>query len=173
MKLSAPVLTLLIAFAAVGCDTATETSSDTTAAAVILSDADLVTFRYAASATGALRPMAYDDQTFTVLAATNEAFAAAAEERGVGMSDVLGRPDMSRIVRTHVIRDQSLAAADLTDGQQIVTEAGATLTVVLDGARVGFDMDADGQADAFIATADIAASNGVIHKVDRVFVPAE
>lgn len=175
MKIFAPALTLLIAFAAVGCDTATEAPEGTsdTAAALIMSDADLVTFRYAASATGTLRQMAYDDETFTVLAATNDAFATAAQERGVGMSDVLGRPDMGRIMRIHVIKGQSLAAADLTDGQEITTEAGATLVVRIEGERIGFDADADGQADAYIASADIAASNGTIHKVDHVFVPAE
>lgn len=173
MKLSVPALALLLAVTAVGCDTANDTAADTTAAAYILADADLVTFRYAASAKGVLRDLAYDDRTYTVLAPTNEAFTATAAEQEVDLTDVLGRPDLGRILLVHVIRDQSLAAADLTDGQQIQTESGTVLTVVMEGERVGFDADGDSQADAYISTGDISASNGMVHKVDAVFVSAE
>ncbi|MEM7786307.1 MAG: fasciclin domain-containing protein [Bacteroidota bacterium] len=172
MKFSVPALALLLSVTAVGCDSA-DTASNTTAAAVVLGDDDLVTFRYATSAVGILRDLAYDDQTFTVLAATNDAFVATSAEDGLGVDDILGRPDIQQVLNVHVIRDQVLMAADLSNGQQITTEAGATLRVVIDGERVGFDADGDGQADAFVEAADLTASNGVVHKVDGVFVASE
>lgn len=61
-------------------------------------------------------------------------------------------------------------AADLTDGWGS-WRARAVLTVVIDGDCFGFDADVDGTADACVSTADISASNGVIHRVDRGFVP--
>lgn len=170
MKLSIPTLALLLAFTAVGCDSGSAVQS-TTAAALITQDDDLFIFRNATAATGTLQALNDEAQDYTVLAATNDAFIASAG--GLSVHDFLGRPDMSRVLRTHVISGQSLAAADLANGQQITTVAGATLTVVLEGDRVGFDANGDAQADAYISAADIEASNGVIHKVDHVFAPAQ
>lgn len=171
MKLSIPAFALLLAFTAVGCDSGSAGPS-TTAAAVISREADLTTFRGASYASGALGTMNDYTQEYTVLAATNEAFTASASDVNVSVSDILGRPDMKQITFVHVIRGASLRAADLTNGQELTTVAGKTLTVVLEGDRVGFDVNGDAQADAFVSAADIEASNGVIHKVDRVFLSA-
>ena len=54
-------------------------------------------------------------------------------------------------------------AADLTEGMKAATVNGAEVTITLDGgAKVN---------GATISTADIAATNGVIHVIDAVIMP--
>lgn len=172
MKLSVPALTLLIAFVGVGCDSSASVGLSTTAAAVINRDAELTTFRGVAYGTSVMGSLNSSQAEVTVLAATNDAFTNSASDFDLSVGDIVGRPDIEDILFVHVI-DGEMMAADLTDGQEIMTRAGTALTVVVEADRIGFDANADGTADAYVSTSDIDASNGVVHKVDRVFVPAQ
>ncbi|MDF3605343.1 fasciclin domain-containing protein [Paracoccus sp. DMF-8] len=99
---------------------------------------------------------------FTVLAPTDAAFAALPE----GTVDTLLKPEnkdqLVSILTYHVVPG-AVMSSDLTEGMSAATVQGGEVTFTLDGgAKVN---------DANITTADIAASNGVIHVIDAVIMP--
>jgi len=99
---------------------------------------------------------------FTVFAPTNEAFAALP----AGLVDKLLKPEnkavLAKILTYHVLASKVMAA-DVKDGK-VATVEGGTITIdTMSGVKVN---------DAKVVTTDIAASNGVIHVIDKVLVPA-
>jgi uncharacterized surface protein with fasciclin (FAS1) repeats len=106
---------------------------------------------------------------YTVLAPTNEAFAALP----AGTLDTLLLPenkgDLAAILTYHVIAGEVLAQ-DLTNGQVVTTVNGGTLTVEITEEGVFF-VDANG-GKAQVQSADVDASNGVVHVIDAVLLPA-
>lgn len=99
---------------------------------------------------------------FTVFAPTDAAFAALPE----GTVDTLLKPEnkdqLVSILTYHVVPG-AVISSDLTEGMSAATVQGGEVTFTLDGgAKVN---------DANITTADIAASNGVIHVIDAVIMP--
>lgn len=109
------------------------------------------------------------DGPFTVLAPTNDAFAALPE----GTLDNLLLPEnketLAGILTYHVIAGEVMSS-DLTDGQVVTTVQGETLTVSLADGMVMFT-DAKG-GSATVTTADVNARNGVVHIIDAVLMPA-
>ena len=105
---------------------------------------------------------------YTVFAPTNDAFAALPE----GTVETLVKPEnkeqLTGILTYHVVEGKVMAA-DLTDGQEITTVNGDTLTVGIDGDTVTLT-DSSGNTVTVVA-ADVAASNGVIHAIDGVLMP--
>lgn len=105
---------------------------------------------------------------FTVFAPTNAAFG----KLPPGTVDTLVKPEnkaaLTRILTYHVVPGKMNASA-LTDGKQLTTVEGETLTVKLDGKKVWI-VDARGGASA-VTIADVNQSNGVIHVVDTVLMP--
>ncbi len=105
---------------------------------------------------------------FTVFAPTNDAFAALPE----GTVDNLLLPEnketLAGILTYHVVAGEVMAA-DLTDGQEVETVNGEILTVSV-GDTVTLT-DATG-ATVTVTTADVDASNGVIHIIDGVLLPS-
>ena len=106
---------------------------------------------------------------FTVFAPTNAAFG----KLPSGTVDNLVKPEnkaaLTKILTYHVVPGK-LNAADLTDGKKLKTVEGETLTVKLDGKKVWI-VDAKGGTSA-VTIADVNQSNGVIHVVDTVLMPA-
>ena len=109
---------------------------------------------------------------FTVFAPTDEAFA----KLPAGTVENLLKPEnkaqLVAILTYHVVEGEVMAAdvVDL-DGQAVATVNGATFTV-----NVGDDgavtlTDAAGNEVGVVAT-DIQTSNGVIHVIDAVLMPA-
>lgn len=101
---------------------------------------------------------------FTVFAPTDSAFAALPD----GTVDTLLKPEnrdrLTSILTYHVVPGKVMST-DLTEGMKAKTVQGGELTITLDGgAKVN---------GANVTTADIAASNGVIHVVDQVILPPE
>ena len=98
---------------------------------------------------------------FTVFAPTDEAFAAL----GTTVDDLLkpeNKDKLIAILTYHVIPGKVMAA-DLKDGMEAKTVNGETVMIDLDnGAMVD---------DAKVVTADIEATNGVIHVIDKVILP--
>jgi uncharacterized surface protein with fasciclin (FAS1) repeats len=98
---------------------------------------------------------------FTVFAPTDEAFKAL----GTTVDDLLkpeNKDKLTAILTYHVIPGKVMAA-DLKDGMEAATVNGETVMIDLDnGAMVD---------DAKVVTADIAATNGVIHVIDKVILP--
>ena len=105
---------------------------------------------------------------FTVLAPTNEAFAALPD----GTLDSLLLPenqaDLQNVLTNHVIAGE-VFAEDLSDGQVVTTVQGENLTVSITEEGVFF-VDANG-GRAQVTTADVVASNGVVHIINAVLLP--
>lgn len=105
---------------------------------------------------------------FTVLAPTDEAFGNALEALGLTAEELLAREDLSDILTYHVIAG-SVLSSDLTDGQEVTTVQGGTLTVDITDEGVFFVDANDGRAQ--VTTADVVASNGVVHIINAVLLP--
>jgi len=99
---------------------------------------------------------------FTVFAPTDAAFAAIQSE-----VDKLLKPEskenLSKILTYHVVSGK-VKAADLKDGQELTTVEGSKLKVMVKDGKVMV-------GNAKVTTADISASNGVIHVIDKVLLP--
>jgi len=105
------------------------------------------------------------DGPFTIFAPTDAAFATLLETLGLSAEELLANTELlTGVLQYHVVAG-SLKAADLTNGQTLTTLAGLDLTVTVDGSTVMIN-------DATVVSADVEASNGVIHVIDKVLVPA-
>ncbi|MGA1393636.1 MAG: CIA30 family protein [Phycisphaerales bacterium] len=100
---------------------------------------------------------------FTVFAPTDEAFSRIPKETLAGLLEPRNRDTLVRILKHHVVPGR-LKAADLVGLESVETLAGTTLE--LGGLRGRLLV-----ADAVVETADVSASNGVVHLIDRVLMP--
>jgi phosphate transport system substrate-binding protein len=100
--------------------------------------------------------------TFTVFAPTNEAFAALPAE---AVAYLQNNPDaLTRVLTYHVLPNEVMSA-DITESMMAATVEGTELNVqVTEEGTVKVDQ-------ANVVTADIDASNGVIHVIDSVLIP--
>lgn len=99
----------------------------------------------------------------TVFAPTDEAFAALSEGTVETVLLPENRDLLVAILTYHVIAG-AVMSGDLSDDMTAATVQGADITIDLD---YGVMVD-----DANVVTADIEASNGVIHVIDKVIMPA-
>jgi len=97
---------------------------------------------------------------FTVFAPTDDAFNALPD----GLLEGLSAEELAQILQFHVING-SVASGDLQASQDVASLLGEELLVESNG---GVTVN----ASANVVTADINASNGVIHAVDEVLLPA-
>jgi len=100
---------------------------------------------------------------FTVFAPTDAAFA----KLPAGTVDNLLKPenkDQLTAVLTYHVVPGAVMAADVVKMTEAKTVNGAMITVKVDGDTVMIN-------DAKVTTADIKASNGVIHVIDTVLLP--
>jgi phosphate transport system substrate-binding protein len=100
---------------------------------------------------------------FTVFAPTNEAFA----KLPAFVVDYLSaNPEaLTQVLTYHVVAGK-VASTDVTaEAADVATVQGGTVQAVSDGTTVKVN-------DASVVTADIEASNGVIHVIDTVLLPA-
>ena len=106
---------------------------------------------------------------FTVFAPTNTAFG----KLPAGTVDTLVKPEnkatLTKILTYHVVPGK-LEASDLTDGKKLKTVEGEQLTVKRSGDTVMI-VDAKGGSST-VTIANVNQSNGVIHVVDTVLMPA-
>lgn len=102
---------------------------------------------------------------FTVFAPTDEAFAALPE----GLLDALLLPEnveiLTQILLFHVISGSEVTS-DMVSAGDVEMASGATATIVVDGETITI-------AGAPITAVDVEASNGVIHVISSVMVPAD
>ncbi len=103
---------------------------------------------------------------FTVFAPTDEAFAAAIVALGTTAEELLARDDLADILTYHVVAGEVDAATAVSlDGQSADTVNGAPIDItVVDGSVVI-------NGTATVTTADVPASNGIIHVIDAVLLP--
>mgnify|MGYP005751804811 FL=1 len=117
----------------------------------------------AAVKAGELVDVLKGDGPFTVFAPTNEAFA----KLPAGTVENLLKPEnkaqLVAVLTYHVVPGKVMSS-DLKDGMKAKTAQGSEVTISLK----------DGKAmvnNATVTTADIEASNGVVHVIDTVILP--
>ena len=101
---------------------------------------------------------------FTVFAPTNEAFAALP----AGLVDALlleeNRETLVKILTYHVVGSRVMAA-DVASGDVATVEGSMLSVVVADGVKIN--------GSSTVTATDVMASNGVIHVIYAVLVPAD
>lgn len=99
---------------------------------------------------------------FTVFAPTNEAF----EALGDQVAELLKPENKDQLIAvlTYHVVPAKVMSTDLSDGQSAATVQGADIMVSLkdSGAYIN---------EAKVITADVKASNGVVHIIDKVILP--
>ena len=99
---------------------------------------------------------------FTVFAPTDEAFAALPAGTVEDLLKPENKDKLVSILTYHVVPGKVMSV-DLTEGMTAATVNGADVTITLEGgAKVN---------GANVTTADIEATNGVIHVIDAVILP--
>lgn len=98
---------------------------------------------------------------FTVFAPTDTAFAAF-EAANPGVLASLSKDELAAILKYHVVAAK-VGSKDLVSGSLVET---------LNGARAAIDLSSGAKvAGSTVTTADVAASNGVIHVIDKIMMP--
>jgi len=117
----------------------------------------------AANAAGLADTLAKDGP-FTIFAPTDEAFAKLGKDAIADLLKPENKAKLAAILKHHVVAGKVMAA-DAKKVKEAKTIEGTMLALRMDGdsLRVG---------EAKVVKADIGASNGVIHVVDAVIVPA-
>ena len=100
---------------------------------------------------------------FTVFAPTDAAFAALPAGTVENLLLPENKDQLVAILTYHVVAGEVMSS-DLTDGMKAATVQGETVTIMTTG---GVTVNG-----ANVVTADIDASNGVIHVIDQVILPA-
>ncbi len=100
---------------------------------------------------------------FTVFAPTNEAFAALPKGTLEKLLKPENREALKKVLTYHVVSGD-LMAQDLKSGK-VATVEGSTVAVKIAGKTVSVN-------DASVVKADVDTSNGVIHVIDKVLIPA-
>lgn len=106
---------------------------------------------------------------FTVFAPKNSAFASLLTELSLaGLGDV-PQAILENTLKYHVVTDANVLSTNLTNNMEVTTFQGGSFTVGLTGgAKI---TDANGRVSNIVAT-DVQASNGVVHVLDKVLLPA-
>jgi uncharacterized surface protein with fasciclin (FAS1) repeats len=100
---------------------------------------------------------------FTVFAPTDDAFAALPAGTVEDLLKPENKDKLTAILTYHVVAGKVMST-DLTNGMKAATVNGAEVTIMTEGGVM--------VNDAKVTTADIEASNGVIHVIDKVLLPA-
>ncbi|CDP53319.1 Secreted and surface protein containing fasciclin-like repeats [Devosia sp. DBB001] len=112
---------------------------------------------------------------FTVLAPTNEAFAALPAGTVENLLKPENKDQLTKILTCHVIAAKAMAAdiakMAMDDGgtHMVDTVGGCKLALKADGGKVTVTDESGNVANVTIA--DVVQSNGVIHVIDKVLLP--
>lgn len=149
----------LLTFALVlaGCDSSVDDGDmpdDPTITERVTNNNDLSTLANALQKAGLDQDLNDENATFTVFAPRNSAF------DGVDVDELLNDADLlSEVLEYHVVSGQAIQAGDIQDGQTVETVEGDTLELTVDGSSVQVN-------GAPVTSADVPASNGVVHVID-------
>ena len=141
-----------------------------------MNSADHTTLVAAVKATGLVETL-QGPGPFTVFAPTNEAF----DALPAGTVDTLLKPEnkatLTKILTCHVVAGK-VSSADLSawidkngGSYQLATVGGCTLTAKKSDGKIWLTDDSG--ATGAITIADVNQSNGIIHVVDKVLLPAQ
>lgn len=107
--------------------------------------------------------------SLTVFAPTNSAFAALLTELGVTKEALLADKALLTAVLTYHVLGTAVARADIPAGKAITPVSGGFFKIETTG---GLKVTDGRNRVSNITATDIRASNGVVHLVDRVLLPA-
>jgi uncharacterized surface protein with fasciclin (FAS1) repeats len=107
---------------------------------------------------------------YTVFAPSNAAFAALLGELGITKDQLLADKALLTSVLTYHVVPGSVPKASVPEGKAITTVQGGIFKVDTVGAGLVIT-DGRNRTSSIVAT-DIAASNGLIHGIDKVLLPA-
>lgn len=126
-----------------------------------LADRNFVTFVELLNVAG-LEPLLADEGYYTVFAPTDEAFDEIPENEMSALEN--DTVELEKVLTYHIVTDKILMEKDLENMTSVRTLEGEELpiNVTANGVQVG---------SANITEADIVASNGVIHQIDKVLIP--
>jgi uncharacterized surface protein with fasciclin (FAS1) repeats len=178
--LIATLCVVTLAFAACSSDSDSEANDTTTTEAqapetqdqtivdIAAGNEDFSTLVDLVTQAGLVETLSDPDAEFTVFAPTNDAFAKvdAATLEALGNN----KDALTQVLTYHAVAAKALSG-DLSDGQELTTVEGGTLTVGITDGKV--TLTTDGGTTVNVTTADIEASNGVIHVIDGVLIPAD
>jgi transforming growth factor-beta-induced protein len=150
---------LLLSSAACGDDDPTSSTPTQNILQTATATASLSTLNAAITAAG-LGSTFTGTTKYTVFAPVNDAFAALPAGTVDALLTTANRPILEALLTNHVVAGE-LRAANLRDGQTLTTLAGKTLRVSVSGGQVRVE-------GALVQTADVAASNGVVHLIGGV-----
>ncbi len=108
--------------------------------------------------------------SLTVLAPTNAAFAALLTELGVTKEALLANKTLLTAVLSYHVLGSKVARADVPVGKAITPLAGGFFKIEATG---GLKVTDGRNRVSNITATDIQASNGVVHLLDRVLLPAD
>jgi len=131
----------------------------------------------AADKAGLVPALSSSTSNLTVFAPTDAAFTSLATSLGFASANAmvaaLDGPTLAKILQYHVLPTKKLAA-DLVAGgatqDTLYTFGGAAATLALDTTS-GVKITDEVLTQATVTTANVPASNGVIHVIDKVLVP--
>ena len=106
---------------------------------------------------------------FTVFAPTNAAFGKLPAGTVDNLVKPENKPTLTKILTYHVVAGK-YDASDLTDGRKLKTVEGEELTVKRADGKIWI-IDAKGD-QSMVSISNVHQSNGVIHVVDTVLMPA-
>jgi uncharacterized surface protein with fasciclin (FAS1) repeats len=125
-------------------------------------ETDILSTLVEAVKAGGLVETLKSDGPFTVFAPTNEAFAALPKGTLEDLLKPENKDQLVAVLTYHVV-PAKVMSTDLKDGQMAETVQGSKVKVDLgDGVKIN---------DANVVKADIEASNGVVHVIDKVILP--
>ena len=113
---------------------------------------------------------------FTVFAPTNAAFADLLDALGDNYHSLADfdtadeKAILAKILTYHVVSGAAVASGDLSDHQEIVTVQGESIFAILGH---GVAIRDKTHVDANVVAADVVASNGIVHVIDKVLLSQE
>jgi uncharacterized surface protein with fasciclin (FAS1) repeats len=143
-------------------ETTAPASSGGTVVATVGSNSKLKTLSAAIKAAGLDEALA-DKGPFTIFAPTDEAFAALPPEALQDLLKPENKAKLAALLTYHVVSGK-VESKTLKSGET-ATVQGQPLTVKVTGSKVMVN-------DANVTQADVGASNGVIHLIDKVILPS-
>ena len=153
-------MTMLIFSAAIQPAIAGNCSKHSTSLAGQASNAGIFKTLLAAAEAANLTSALYNDGPFTLFAPTDKAFSELADGT---VENLLKNPsELARVLKYHLVQG-NVFSGDLSSGLSIPTVSGSSVSIK--------KSDAVFVNSAKVIQADIEASNGVIHVIDKVLLP--
>lgn len=160
MRISALSLAAVLAFGAVSAPVAAQAPSSNDIVQVATSAGVFNTLLAAATAAGLVETLK-SEGPFTVFAPTDEAFAKLPEGT---VASLLANPEALRGILLYHVVPGRVMAAQVVGLTSATTAQGADIRIAVVDGTVKIN-------DANVVTADVPASNGVIHIIDAVILP--